>query len=142
MRNFPPARRSACTDPTVIPSPIRSHCLICEGSVHAFHTRSRGLLSSRVITSLCPVAPVVALLFAVMFFPLVGCGLIFSFSFSLGFRGQIFLQPVEVRSPEIAVILQPRHRLAHRRGLDFHTADAPLLRRPHQPRPLQYHQML
>src|SRR5258708_34974385 len=101
MRQAPPGRTSISQTGFVKPCGPH-HCAICFGSVHAFHTRSRGASKTRVMTNSRSGGGVVGLFFSVMFLLLV-LQLV-----------QIIVQAFEALIPETAIVLHPVRDLLER----------------------------
>src|SRR5213594_3156908 len=118
-RYLPPTRKSILMNGAVKPFGPHQR-LACSGSVHAFHTRSRGASNTRAITS--------SLVFAFpfpWFFVLLGILLPPGFS-GLGLLRSfldVFGQPVEPVLPKDAVPREPSERCAQRRRVDLAPVD-------------------
>src|SRR5438445_9564937 len=111
-RYLPPTRKSILMTGAVKPFGPHQR-LVRSGSVHAFHTRSRGASNTRAITSSLAFAFPFVCFFVVLpgiFLPpdFSGLGLLRSFLHVLG-------QPVEAVLPEDTVPCEPAERRAQRR---------------------------
>src|SRR5207249_5545397 len=132
-RYLPPTRKSISMNGAV--NPLGPHQrFACSGSVHAFHTRSRGASNVRAITSSLTFA------FSLGCF-LVLLGIVFPPGLSgLGFLcslPQVLGQPVEPVLPEDAVPREPAERGTQRRRIDLDPVHATLGRDLDQARLLE-----
>src|SRR6266849_6140898 len=85
------------------------HCAMCFGSVHAFHTRSRGASKTRVAV----ISRSVVLLSTLFLTAVAAMSLLLVFQF-----GQIGIQPIKAVFPEAAIVLDPIGNVLQRLGVE------------------------